>query len=181
MNRATLIQTTLLAVLLTMSAGLMAQEIEDTAEEDVIEEIVVTATRLATPQEEVGSSVTVITREEIESSQKATIFEILREVPGLDVVQNGGPGGVASVLIRGAKSEHTLVLIDGVEMNDPITPGRSYDFANVTVDNIERIEIVRGPQSTLYGSDALGGVINIITRKGEGKPEFFVSGERWIV
>jgi len=119
----------------------------------------------------------VITREEIESSQKTSIFEILRDVPSVDVVQYGGPGGVASVLIRGAKSEHTLVLIDGVEMNDPMTPGRSYNFAHISVDNIERIEIVRGPQSTLYGSDALGGVINIITIKGEGKPGVFVSGE----
>ncbi len=139
--------------------------------------IVVTATRIETPYERVGSSVTVITRDEIERSGKTTVLELLRAVPALDVVQSGGPGGNASVFIRGAKSEHTLVLIDGIEANDPVTPGRSFDLAHLTTDNIERIEIIRGPQSTLYGSDAIGGVINIITRRGEGKPTFYISGE----
>ncbi|MFQ5956611.1 MAG: TonB-dependent receptor plug domain-containing protein [Candidatus Brocadiales bacterium] len=140
-------------------------------------EVVVTASRIETPSSEVASSITVITGEEIKNKQKTTVLEALKGVPGLDVVQNGGPGKNASVFIRGAKSEHTLVLIDGVEMNDPISPGRSFDFANLTVDNIERIEVLRGPQSTLYGSDAIGGVINIITKKGEGKPSFFMNNE----
>ena len=95
----------------------------------------------------------------------------------MDVVHGGGPGGSASVFIRGAKSEHTLVLIDGVEMNNPVTPGRAFDFANLSVDNIERIEILEGPQSTLYGSDAIGGVINIITKRGKGAPGGFASVE----
>ncbi len=141
------------------------------------EEIVVTATRIETPSTRLGSSTTVITRREIERKGKATVFELLRTVPAVDVVQAGGPGRTTSVFIRGAKPEHTLVLIDGVEMNDPISPGRSYDLAHLTTDNIERIEIIRGPQSTLYGSDAMGGVINIITRKGEGRPGGFVSFE----
>ena len=141
------------------------------------QEIVVTATRLETPVKEVGSSITVITGEQIEKMQKTSVLEVLRTVPALDVNQSGGPGGATSVLIRGAKSEHTLVIMDGVELNDPITPGRTFNFANLSVDNIERIEILRGPQSTLYGSDAIGGVINIITKRGGGTPSAFASME----
>jgi len=149
----------------------------NTQGKEKIDEIVVTATRLETAEREVGSSITVITADQIRKQQKTTVLEVLRDVPALDVVQSGGPGTVTSVFIRGANSEHTLVLIDGVEMNDPISTGRFFDFANLTVDNIERIEIVRGPQSTLFGSDAIGGVINIITKKGTGKPNSFVSVE----
>lgn len=140
-------------------------------------EVVVTANRSETALAEVGSSVTAITREEIEQKQKTLLLDLLRSAPGLDVARSGGAGGTASVYIRGAASEHTLVLMDGVRMNDPSTPGSSCDFANLTTDNIERIEILRGPQSTLYGSDAMGGVINIITRRGKGTPNGFVSAE----
>ena len=89
-------------------------------------------------------------------------------VPGLDVVQTGPPGGFTSIFLRGGNSQHTKVLLDGVPLNDPSNAGRSFDFSTLTVDNIEQIEIVRGPQSLLYGSDAIGGVVNIITRKGQG-------------
>lgn len=146
-------------------------------EKEEIREVVVTATRLNTPAEEVGSSITVITDDQIDKMQKRTVLDVLRSVPALDVVQSGGPGGATSVFMRGAKSEHTLVLIDGVEMNDPISTGRGYDFAHLSVDGIERIEILRGPQSTLYGSDAIGGVINIITKRGKGKTSGFASLE----
>ncbi len=159
-------------ILLISNAGLAQTEKEVT-----LEEIVVTASRVEEPVREVASSITVITEKEIESRKATTVAEVLRDVPGLDVSKSGGPGGLTSVFIRGAKSEHTLVMVDGVEMNDPMDPGRSYDLSKLTVDNIERIEIIRGPQSTLYGSDAIGGVINIITKKGEGKPKFFISGE----
>jgi vitamin B12 transporter len=138
-------------------------------------EVVVTATRLETPAKEIASSVTVISNEDLERTKKTTVLEALQEVLGLTIVQNGPVGGSASVLLRGANSEHTLVMMDGVELNDPISPSRSYDLAHFLVENIERIEILRGPQSTLYGSDAMGGVINIITRKGEGKPQFHLS------
>lgn len=149
------------------------------AEEKTItlEEVVVTATRIEEPVEEVASSVTVITKKDIESKKAGTVLEVLKSVPGLDISQSGGPGQLTDIFIRGAKTEHTLIMIDGVEMNDPMSPGRSFDLSHLTVDNIEQIEIVRGPQSTLYGSDAIGGVINIITKKGEGKPKFFISGE----
>jgi vitamin B12 transporter len=134
-----------------------------------MEEVVVTATKLKTPLEDVGSSISVVTREEVEKKGKPFIVDLLRSVGGMEVVQNGGTGTTAFVFIRGAKSEHTLVLIDGVEANDPVSPGRTFDFANLNVDNVERIEILRGPQSTLYGSDAMGGVVNIITKQGMGK------------
>ena len=140
-------------------------------------EIVVTATRIETPARELASSVTVITRAELERSKRPTVLEALREVMGLAVVQNGGPGSSSSAFLRGANSEHLLVLLDGVEVNDPINPSRSYDFAHLSVENVDRIEILRGPQSTLYGSDALGGVINILTRKGQGKPRLTFSSQ----
>lgn len=164
--------TFLWTLFLSIPSPLLAEE-----KEIILETIVVTATRVETPIGEIASSVTVISSEEIVRKQKPTVLEVLRAIPGLNVVQTGGPGRTTSISIRGANSEHTLVLIDGVEVNDPITVGRSYDFAHLTVDNIERIEILRGPQSTLYGSDAIGGVINIITKKGEGKPKFFLSAE----
>lgn len=148
---------------------------ESTSTYERIDEITVTATRIETTVKEVPSSVTVISRTEIEKKQKSTVLEVLRGLPGIDVARSGGAGQTTSIFIRGANAEHTLVLIDGVEMNDPISPGRAFDFANISVDNIERIEIVRGPQSTLYGSDAIGGVINIITKKGKGTPSGFLS------
>jgi len=133
-------------------------------------EIIVTATRLEVPAREVASSVTVIPAEELERWKRASILEVLGDVAGLFTVQSGGPGAAASAFIRGANSEHTLVLVDGVELNDPMNPSRSFDLAHLTMENVERVEILRGPQSPLYGSDALGGVINVITKKGSGKP-----------
>lgn len=140
-------------------------------------EIVVTATRDELPIEQVGSSITVITAKQIEQQQQQTVADALRMVPGLDVVRSGGAGQTASVFMRGADSRHTLVLIDGVELNDPSTTGGEYHFGFLTTDNIERIEVLRGPQSTLYGSHAIGGVINIITKRGSGRPTGFVSAE----
>lgn len=151
------------------------QEKEKVSTSSIQHEIVVTATRLETPAREIASSVTVLTREKLEQSKKATVIEVLQEVLGVSIIQNGPPGAAASVFIRGANSEHTLILMDGVELNDPISPSRSFDLAHLTLDNVERIEILRGPQSTLYGSDALGGVVNIITKKGQGKPKFSLS------
>lgn len=138
-------------------------------EEYTLGAVVVTATKTETPITEVGTSVSVITAEEIQKAQKRTILEVLRDIPGVAVMQNSTFGGTTAVYLRGAKPGQTLVLIDGIEVNDPMTTDRSFDFAHLTTDNIERIEVVRGPQSALYGSDALAGVINIITKKGEGK------------
>jgi vitamin B12 transporter len=170
---------TLLCVAFFAISGFAQDSAEQKKEEHPyqIDEMVVTATKVETPAKEVGSSITLVTRQEIEAQQKTSVLDILRTVPSLDVIQNGGAGKTAAIFIRGAKSEHTLVLIDGVEMNDPISAGRSFNFANLTVDNIERIEVLRGPQSTLYGSDAMGGVINIITRTGKGKANGSLSVE----
>lgn len=148
---------------------------QETPPEVEVEEVVVTATKTEVPLKEVTSSVTVITEEEIQAKNAKTVLEVLRDVPGLDVVQTGGPGGTTSVFMRGSNSSHTLVLIDGVQVNSPTTG--AFDFADMTVDNVERIEIVRGAQSTLYGSEAIGGVINIITKRGKGAPAFSLSAE----
>jgi len=160
-----------------LSLDLLSQENDEKEKQtpSLQYEVVVTATRLETPAKEIASSVTVISKEDLERMKKTTVLEALQGVLGVTITQNGPPGGVASVLLRGANSEHTLVMMDGVELNDPITPSRAYDLAHLLVENIERIEILRGPQSTLYGSDAIGGVINIITKKGEGKPQFHLS------
>ncbi len=128
----------------------------------VSETVVVTAT--LTPQEErdLGSAATVITREKIESSGATTVLELLREAPGVDVSRQGGDGSLTSVFLRGANSTQALVLVDGVRVNSPYFAG--YDFSALTTENVERIEIVRGPFSALYGSDAIGGVVQIFTR-----------------
>lgn len=133
--------------------------------------VVVTATRIATPESQVGSSVSVITADDIARKQYKTVAGALRALPGVDVVQSGGPGQQTSVFIRGASSSHTLVLVDGINITDPSNPTGAVDFSGLLLDNVERIEVVRGPQSTLYGANAIGGVINIITRKGQGRPQ----------
>lgn len=137
--------------------------------------VVVTATRTETPVAETAASITVVTAEEIEQQQAETVAEVLRSVPGLDFAQNGSRGTTTSVFTRGAESDQTLVLIDGVEVNS-VTLG-AFDFSNLTTENIDRIEVLRGGGSTLYGSQAVGGVINIITKRGEGTPTVSVSAE----
>ncbi|MEW6089126.1 MAG: TonB-dependent receptor [bacterium] len=132
-------------------------------------EEIVTANRTATPRKLVASSYTVITSGEIEDKKETNVVEVLKNIPGITIAQTGSFGGNASLFIRGANTEHTLIMIDGIEMNDPISMGRSYNMSNLTLENIEKIEIIRGPQSPIYGSDAIGGVINIITKKGTGK------------
>lgn len=140
-------------------------------------EIVVTATREETPLDQVGSSISVITAKDLEQRQVKTVADALRMAPGVDVVRYGNMGGATSVFMRGANSQHTLVLIDGVIANDPSSPANSFDFSNLTTDNIERIELLSGSQSTLYGSSAMGGVINIITKRGDGKLKGYLSAE----
>ncbi|HEX4640516.1 MAG TPA: TonB-dependent receptor plug domain-containing protein, partial [Chthoniobacterales bacterium] len=147
-----------------ISFGLQTAEAET-------EGIVVSATKIETPVNEIGSSVTVITDKEIERKQERTLPDVLRTVPGLNVVQTGGPGGKTSLFMRGTNSNHTKVLIDGIDANDPSQDG-VFDFGQVLTSDIAQVEVLRGPQSSLYGSDALGGVVNIVTKQGEGPPQF---------
>ena len=139
--------------------------------------VVVTATRTETPENEIGSAMTVITAKDIADKNINNVADALRTVPGLDVVRSGGAGQQTSVFMRGANSNHTLVLVDGVEMNDPSSPTGAFDFAFLQTDNIERIEVVRGAASAAYGSDAIGGVINVITKKGTGKTKLTAVAE----
>jgi vitamin B12 transporter len=132
------------------------------------EAVVITATRLPTPASEVASSITVVTAEDIAARQERTIADVLKDIPGLNVVQTGGPGGVTSVFIRGTNSNHTKVFIDGIDVSDPSNSTGAFDFGQLLTPDIERVEVLRGPQSGLYGSDAIGGVINIITKSGAG-------------
>lgn len=131
-------------------------------------EVTVTATRLPNTADQVAAGVTVIDRTVIESRGYTTLTEALSAVPGLRIVQSGGPGGNASIFIRGTNSNHALVLRDGMPVNDPSDPGNAFNFGVDTLNDIEKIEIVRGPMSGVYGSGAIGGVINIVTRKGVG-------------
>jgi len=170
MIRSTLIGLLFAGLLLPPSVALAADEGADG-------EFVISATRVLTPGGEVASSYTVITAEDIARSGKRSLGDVLRDVPGLHVVRQGGAGQLTSVFLRGTERRHVLVIVDGVEINDPIGVDRAADFAHLHVDNIERIEIIRGPQSPLYGSDAIGGVINIITKKGKGKPTVTITNE----
>ncbi len=128
--------------------------------------IIVTATRTAQTADDALASVTVITRTDIERQQATSILQLLRGLPGVGVTNNGGLGKTTSVFLRGTESDHVLVLINGVKVGSA-TLGTTA-FENIPIDQIERIEIVRGPRSSLYGSDAIGGVIQIFTRKGGG-------------
>jgi vitamin B12 transporter len=140
------------------------------------EGIVVSATRIETPEEESPASIDVIRADDFESKQTHRVADALREVPGVSVVQSGPPGSLTSVFTRGLRSEHTQVLLDGIPVNQGLQG--AFNFADLTTDNIDRIEIVRGPQSTLYGPRALAGVIQIFTKRGSGTPtgEFSFEG-----
>ena len=154
-----------------------AQEPSPTASpvEAQAEDIIVSATRFDIPLDQSPASISVITSEDIEQKQIERVSNALREVPGLSVVQTGTAGQLTSVFTRGLRSEHTQVLLDGVPINQGLQG--AFNFADVTTDDIGRIEIVRGPQSTLYGPRALAGVIQIFTKQGEGTPTIMLSGE----
>lgn len=137
--------------------------------------VFVTSTRTELPIEQVTTSATVITAKEIEAQEAVAVLEVLSNVPGVDVVQTGSRGTNTALFIRGAESDQVLVLIDGVEVNS--TTLGAFNFAHLTTENIDRIEIIRGAGGALYGSQAIGGVINIITKKGRGPLELGSSVE----
>jgi vitamin B12 transporter len=139
---------------------------------DLPDTIVVTATRIPTPEQQIASSVTVVTADDIAARQLQSLPDLLKQVPGLNVVQTGGPGGQTSVFMRGTNSNHTKVLVDGIDVSDPSNSGGAFDFGQFLTQDIQKVEILRGPQSGLYGSDAIGGVINIITKSGAGPAQF---------
>lgn len=132
-------------------------------------------TKIGIPSNQTGTSTTVITRQQIQQMQPFSLTEVLAKVPGVDVVRNGYLGSTSSIFMRGMNASHTLVLVDGVRMNDPIAPDRTYSYLDqISPDAVERVEVLRGPQNSIFGSDSMGGVINIITRQGEpGKPTLY--------
>jgi outer membrane cobalamin receptor len=166
--------------------GLALAEIAGVSEEEPavhrLGPVVVTASREPLPPESAPGTFSVISREEIERGHYTSVVDILRRVPGIHVGQPGSRGGRASIYTRGLDPNHTLVLIDGVRMNDPTNNrGGSFDLSTLDPAGVERIEISRGPISAVHGSDAIAGVINIITRTGRDAQEFLLdgSGGRW--
>ena len=158
---------------LTMASGLVLSLLFDAASAAqptapaLLEPIVVTASQEPRALESSPASVSVITREEIAAKRYSDVLEALREIPGVHMDQPGARGSVSSIYLRGLDPNHTLVMVDGVRLNDTTNDrGGSYDFSTLGIENVERIEIVRGPLSAVYGSDAIGGAINIITRRG---------------
>jgi len=151
--------TMVLAVVLA-AGTVAAQEVKHT------EPVVVTATKVETPAEQLGASVTVIPGEDIDARRYPTVDEALRSAPGVDIRRSGSFGKTSAISIRGANPSQVQVLVDGMRVKSP-TLGQ-VDLSDLSPELIERIEIIRGPQSTLYGADAIGGVVNIITRKGKG-------------
>ncbi len=131
-------------------------------------QVIVTATRIDTAQENVGSSVTVIDSQQIQQRQDQDIADVLSHVPGVHVRRSGGLGSQATVFIRGAESDHTLLRIDGIKLHDASSIGNTATFDYLTTTSIERVEVLRGPQSSLYGSEAMGGLVNVSTKRGDG-------------
>jgi len=140
-----------------------------------VESVVVSATRFDIPLDQSPASASVISSEDLEQKQIQRVSDALREVPGLSVVQTGSQGQLTSVFTRGLRSEHTQVLLDGIPINQGLQG--AFNFADFTTDDIDRIEVVRGPQSTIYGPRALAGVIQIFTKQGTGTPGIMFAAE----
>ena len=147
--------------ILTLAAVVLLPAAARAASAD--ETIVVTANRVPQDAREVGQAISVIDARTIAARQTLSVAELIATTPGVTAVRNGGFGGVTSVFVRGAGSDQVLVLIDGVRVNDPASPTGAYDFGNLMTTNVERIEVLRGANSVIWGSQALGGVIDIVT------------------
>ena len=140
----------------------------------VQEQVVVSASLGGALTPQIGSSVSVITQQDAKERGAQSVFEVLRGVPGVSVSQTSRHGGQTSLFIRGGNSNYNLVMVDGIQMN---TFGGDFDFAPIPVDGVDHIEVIRGPQSALYGSNAVSGVMNVVSERGEGAPRFSLLAE----
>ncbi len=159
-------KTSILASAITTLLPSLAHA-EEPTETHKPREVVISASRIEMAREESGSAVTVLDSDYLEQNQVRLVSDVLRDIAGVAVSRSGGAGAPTQVRIRGAEANQTLVLIDGIEVND-VANGGEYNFANFLNLEIERVEVLRGAQSALWGSDAMGGVINIVTKKGDG-------------
>ena len=138
------------------------------APEAKLKTIVVTASRVDQPLNQVGTTITVVPDEQMETQKIQDVGTALQQVPGVNITQSGSPGTETDVSIRGASASQSLILVDGVEVNSSTTG--AFNIANLTTDNLNRIEVLRGAGGSLYGSQAIGGVVNILSQEGEGAP-----------
>ncbi|MCE3251249.1 MAG: hypothetical protein K0Q67_259 [Cellvibrio sp.] len=162
--------TSLSSILLLNTAPLFAQQ-------SAVEQVIVTGTYNPLALEQMSSSVSVVDRAMLTQLNKTNLADVLQSVPGVLVERQGGPGGLAVASIRGGESNYTLVMVDGIAMNDPgNSRGGAFDLGSINVESIERIEVVRGPQSAIYGADAVSGVINIITLRPQQGHQQNLSG-----
>lgn len=169
MKRLILVITVILINLMFFLKA-QAQDIE-------LERIVVTPYRIEEETAEATGSVQVLRSNELNGENIITVKDVLKETGILDIVQTGSFGGAVSIFMRGANSNHTLFMLDGVKFYDPMATNGAPNIAHLTLDNLERIEVVEGVKSVLYGSDAIGGVINMVTKKGVGKPSMSITNE----
>ena len=170
-------ESLILPIIASVALPSLACAADAAADEINSETVVVTATRIPTPESEVASSMTVITADDVAAKQSQTLTDLLKDAPGLNLVQSGGPGAQTSIYMRGTNANHTKVLVDGIDVSDPSSPQGTFDFSQFLTQDIQTVEILRGPQSGLYGSDAIGGVINIITRDGQGPAQFTATAQ----
>ncbi len=159
------------ALLALASAPVFAQEADEA------ETIIVTATGAPTRSADTGQAVSTLSQNEIDVRQSIGVAELLASQPGVTISRNGGLGGFSAVRIRGAEGEQTLALIDGVKVNDPSSPGGGFDFGSLLIGNIQQIEVLRGPNSVPWGSEAIGGVVNVVTATPTAQPSAKLRGE----
>jgi len=163
MKRFLIATTSLISVVSAQAFADEAEALRPDVAGAYVENVVVSATRTPQRLDRIGSSITIIDEEQIKTSQAIAVSDLLSQTPGVSFTRNGGVGGATSVRIRGAEADQTIVVIDGVKLNDPSSTGGGFNFANLLIGDIQRIEILRGAQSTLWGSQAIGGVVNLIT------------------